>query len=255
MPKAKTARFTADEVKTMRAEATATIEESRDATGPRMTDPEWTDWLMGQLTDREKDENGNPRVTGLRRLARLHLGTIVGSIPGHFIGAEEDNGFRATSSHIVSIAWGGNRDDIRVFGGIADTYSGNTDPEYCRHAAATAETKAEARAYRRALALENVVAAEELTNVPVTEAGVDGLIVPSQERGIDTLCKRLDINVSKFINSGSSGKHYKHVAHVPYKTAQVMIEQLNKYQQKMHLIPEPLKGYDETWKRGGTDES
>lgn len=215
---------------------------------PKLTDPEWNDYVLNQLLPDEKDADGNPKVHGLRRLVEEILGEVVHSAPGdHFEGATQANGMRATVSHIVKIAWNCNRDDIRTFGSVADCYAGNTDEEYARHAAATADTKAEARALRKALRLKKV-ASEEMTSVPVTESGLGQYIVPSQERGINKLCRDMDINVTAFINSGPSGYQYKNFNQIRYTTAQQMLERLNLYLQKMANIPAEIRGYDPNWK-------
>lgn len=215
---------------------------------PHMTDEGWNDWVIGQLREDEKDPEGNPNVDGLRRLVEFLLGDVVSSVPTNVEGASNNNTNRATVAHVVTIAWMNKRDDLRSFGAVADVYSGNTDDEYARFAAATADTRAEARALRKALRLKKVVAAEEITCRPVNESGLDGYIVKSQEKGIDTLCKRMNINVIEFINSGSTGQQYKHFSHIRYKTGQGMIEALNRYQQNMDSIPESLKGYNENWR-------
>lgn len=207
---------------------------------PPMTAESWNDWVINQLRDGEKDPQGHPKVGGLRRLAEEILGPVVRSVPEHVEGATAANGMRATVSHAISIAWGGVRDDIRTFGAVADVYSGNTDDEFARFAAATADTRAEARALRKALRL-NAVAAEEITSLPISESGLGQYIVKSQERGIETLCKRLDINVFEFINSGKG--RYDRIGDVPFTAAQQMLERLNRYQQIPAEVPESIRGY------------
>lgn len=212
----------------------------------KMTDVEWNNYVLDQLRPDEKDPEGHPNVDGLRRLVEELLGVVVASIPVQFEGATQSNGMRATVAHVVKIAWGGNREDIREFGAVADVYSGNTDEEYARFAAATADTRAEARALRKALRLRKVVASEEITKLPVTESGLGQFIVSSQIKGIDKLCRDLDVSVNAFINSGKNT--YKHFSHIKYESAQSMLENLNKYLQNPSRIPDNLRGYDENWK-------
>lgn len=214
---------------------------------PSLTSPEWTDYVLAQLREDEKDPKGNPNIDGLRRSVEDLLGEIINSIPDKMEGATTANGMRATVSHIVTIAWNNDRKDQRSFGAVADVYSGNTDEEFARYAAATADTRAEARALRKALRLKKIVASEEITSLPVTESGLSNYIVRSQEKGIDKLCRDLDIDVIKFINSGAH--QYKHFTHIKYTTAQQMLEMLNKYMQKMGSIPEDLRGYSPSWRQ------
>jgi hypothetical protein len=219
---------------------------------PKMTAPEWNDYVIDQLRPDEKDPKGNPNIDGLRRLVEDLLGDIVHSAPGeHFEGATQGNGMRATVSHYLKIRWGGDKDDVRVFGAVADVYSGNTDEEYARYPSATADTRAEARALRKALRLRKVVASEELTSLPVTESGIGQFIVNSQIRGINKMCKDLDIDVIKFLNSGTH--QYKHHTHIKFTTGQQILEQLNKYLQKMNTIPGDIKGFDADWQKQGEE--
>lgn len=242
--------------KTIQVELNGEVEKSVQtelSSRPKMTAPEWNDYILNQLRPDEKDPQGNPNVDGLRRLVEDNLGDVVHSAPAeHFEGATQANGMRATVAHILKVAWGGNRDDVRVFGAVADVYSGNTDEEYARFPGATADTRAEARALRKALRLRKVVASEEVTTLPVTESGLGQYIVKSQERGLDKLCKQLDIDVMKFVNSGQH--QYKHFTHVRYTTAQQMLEMLNKYLQNMNRIPEDIKGYDPDWRKSDDNE-
>lgn len=213
---------------------------------PNMTDPEWNDYVLNQLRQTEKDSEGHPTVFGLRRLVETILGDIIYSCPENLIGAETSNQMRASVIHRVRIRWNDDPDDVREFGAAADVYTGNTDQEFARYAAATADTRAEARALRKALKLK-AVAAEEITSLPITESGLGQYIVKSQERGIDKLCKDMDINPMAFINMGQ--QEYKHFSHVRYTTAQQMLEQLNRYLQNMTKIPDSIKGYDPEWRK------
>ena len=206
---------------------------------PLIDDPEWSDWLTGQLLDDEKDGEGHPKVDGLRRLARVYLGTVLHSATDRFEGATQANNMRCTSSYLVKIAWNGDVNDVRTFGGLADVYSGNADDAYARFAAAFCETRAEGRALRKALGLKNAVTAEEITKVSVKDSGISGYIVSPQLKGITKLCSQLDIDMTKFINSGS--KQYEDVTDIKYNTAQAMVEQLNKYLQNRDTIPDSIK--------------
>lgn len=223
---------------------------------PKMTDPAWNDWVLDKLRPDEKDPQGHPNIDGLRRLVEEILGDIVYSSPDTVVGAETNNQLRATVIHRVKILWKFSPSvlevDIREFGAAADVYPGNTDDEYARYAAATADTRAEARALRKALRLRKVVASEEITSLPVAESGLGDFIVKSQEKGIDYLCQKMDIDVLAFINSGA--RKYKHFSHIRYQTAQQMLEQLNRYQRDMTKIPQELLGYGADWRESGNED-
>jgi hypothetical protein len=229
-----------------KAKTAATDQAISEISRPSMTAPEWNDWVLEQLRDDEKDPEGNPNIDGLRRLVEDILGTVIESYPRVVEGATTSNNFRATVEHHLVIAWAGDRNDIRKFGSAADVYPGNCDDEYARYATATADTRAEGRAIRKALRLRRVVTAEEITAKPVHESGLDKLIVDSQIKGINKLCKNLDIDAVKFINSGKA--NYQHYSHVRYDAALSMLEYLNRYLQDPSKIPASIRGYKENWR-------
>jgi hypothetical protein len=220
---------------------------------PSMTSQEWNDWVLDQLRDDEKDPQGNPMIDGLRRLVEDLLGDVIKSYPTVVEGAKESNGYRASVEHHVVIAWGRNHDDLRHYGAAADVYPGNTDDEYARYPTATADTRAEGRALRKALRLRRVVTAEEITAKPVHESGLDKLIVDSQIKGINKLCKDLDIDAVAFVNMGKNS--YAHFTHVRYESALAMLEQLNRYLQDDKKIPASIKGYKPNWRNTTKEES
>lgn len=131
--------------------------------------PEWQEFILGQLTPDELVD-GCPKCNGLRRVALLYLGDFIYSGPKTYtITNLDENGTRVvTVSYEIAIDWKLTRNvgysntpdlhEMRTFGGLADCLSNQT--VYGAHPAATAETKAESRALRKALAL-NVVTAEE----------------------------------------------------------------------------------------------
>lgn len=208
-----------------------------------MNDPKWSDYVMTHFTEDELQE-GNPKTEGLRRVADLVLGPILYSVPRTVATPCEDNMYRAVVEHVVKIRFPDG--SIRIFGEVADTYAGNTDDEFARHAPATASTKAEGRALRKALKLRNVVAAEETTSKSVEEAGLTGQITPVQIKGIDAMCARNDIDVISFINSGKL--KYKNIQDVSCNAALKMIKRLNEYQRDQSLIPQNIKYYQKDWR-------
>lgn len=145
---------------------------------PQYGSPEWQKYVLGLLNPDEIYE-GYPRCFGLRRVANLLLGPIVEQgvsnlsvIP--IVTAEEKNSRAVTVVYDIIINWklslrvpvvmniGQDNDyfnDMRKFSGTADCVEDINSP-YGRHPAASAETKAESRALKKALGL-NVITAEE----------------------------------------------------------------------------------------------
>jgi len=208
-----------------------------------MIDPKWSDFVMTHFEDDELID-GNPTVDGLRRVTEVLIGPIIGNEVQVIQPPNPDNGHRAVTVYTLTIFW--ERDDVgenRTFSDAADVYQGNTEDVYARFPTATACTRAEGRVLRKILRLKKVVAAEELTSKPVEEAGFNGLITNSQKNFITTLCKKLDLNIKKFISSGK--EKYDDVDDIRYETAKEMIRHLNKLQQNVKLITPDLKGYEQ----------
>ncbi len=231
----------------------------KDPDVPEYGSQEWNEYVMGHF---RKDEliDGNPICAGLRRVAGLLLGEVIESGPDQVFPATDGNGpGRATVVYQVAINWM-NSGQLRVFKEVADVWHGNTDDLFCAHPVATASTRAEGRALRKALGVR-CLAAEELARkdiVSIVQQSVqkdnptdgewaeDSKISASQINFIDNKCRQLDINVIGFINSGEG--EYGSINEVEKKKASAMLGVLNKYQTKATEIPETIMGYDKNWR-------
>ncbi|SVC62097.1 uncharacterized protein METZ01_LOCUS314951, partial [marine metagenome] len=124
--------------------------EEVDMTMPAYGSKEWNDYIMGKFESRELID-GNPICAGLRRVAEDVLGSIVSSRPLQVWPSTDVNGpGRATVVFEVVINWM-DSGELRTFAEVADVWHGNTDDLFCAHPAATASTRAEGRALRKAL--------------------------------------------------------------------------------------------------------
>ena len=129
---------------------------STEESAPAITDPEWNEYVMSMFTSKELYD-GNPLVNGLRRVAELVIGPIVYSGPTQvFPPQRDDHHGRATVVFTVEFENG------MRYSEVADCWEGNTDDMFCAYAIATASTRAEGRALRKALRIR-AVAAEEMT--------------------------------------------------------------------------------------------
>ena len=166
---------------------------SDDENCPHITDPEWTDYVMTMFAKSELIDN-MPRVDGLRRVARKLLGCF--SIQTDVIETPSpSNRNRATVR--TSLDFG----DGIYYQGAADVCLENTTKEFARHPVATAETRAEGRALRKALCLSKVLCAEELTS-PDRDESVDADSVQLTAEFLNSLhamCKKQEINLFKLI--------------------------------------------------------
>jgi hypothetical protein len=204
--------------------------------------------------------DGNPVCAGLRRVAEDVLGSIVSSRPVQVWPSTDANGpGRATVVFEIVINWM-DSGELRTFAEVADVWHGNTDDLFCAHPVATASTRAEGRALRKALKIK-CLAAEELAKKDIVSIvrqsvnanrEIDGewnekdTISSPQVNFIDTKCKQLDINVVSFINAGSD--NYSSINEVSKQTASKMLSTLNEYQTKSKNISEKILGYDSNWR-------
>lgn len=215
---------------------------------PGYLSPEWHDYVMAHFQPNELME-GNPTTAGLRRVAELLLGDIVSSKPIQVFPSEGNGPARATVVYEVRIAWKleasvqGEYGHIRTYADVADVWHGNCDSLFVGYAVATASTRAEGRALRKALKIRGV-AAEELTKQDVAKAvaiETEEKISNEQISFIDGKCKKLDINVVAYINSGD--KQYRSIYDVTRETAAKMIKRLTEITNDKSLITETIMGY------------
>lgn len=223
--------------------------------GPKITDPEWNDHVLSFFEDNELFD-GRPTVHGLRRVAALLLGRIVSSRPSQVFPPET-----AEALGRATVIWEIIFDDGSLFSDVADCWEGNTDDAFCVFNTATAATRAESRALRKALSLRTV-AAEEMTtkdtasiarSVSQTKKGKstegeyddDGRMTDPQANFIDSKCRQLDLDVAKF---------FKEVFDLNVKRkinkgqASSAIKRLNDFQQDKSLIPDNIPAYSSDWR-------
>lgn len=218
---------------------------------PSITDLEWTEFVLQQLSDDEKIQ-GNPTTDGLRRIFEKVMHCSVIQSDSTLVQAPEpSNDKRASVVH--TLTWydlnpaADENCRMRTVSGAADVYWGNCDKIYRNHPVAVAETRAEGRALRRALRLRKVVAAEELAEHVEDDIGADNVnkITNNQINFIDVLAKRLDINVLELIKSlNIDNSNIKNILH---QDALGVIRELSSYQQKVGDIPNSIKGYINNW--------
>jgi hypothetical protein len=218
---------------------------------PEMYDPRWPDYVLGQLEEDERTPDGLPLTDGLRRLALKLLGPIVKSVPITIQAPNPNNDNHATVAWELQIAWDGDLNDVRTFGDVADVYTGNTKEEFAVHASATAATKAEGRALRKALNLKHTLVAEEVSEVPAEDPTK---ITTAQISFVDMLCQRNDVNVRKLLALSRKNKLDK-IEDMPYAAAVAMCKYLAECQKGQNArgdkmeFPESIKGYESNWRQ------
>jgi len=229
--------------------AVETVAGTEEELAPEIGSLEWNDYVMGHFQKNELID-GNPICAGLRRVAELLLGDVVESGPIKVFPATDNNGpGRATVVYQVIFNWM-NSGMYKTFKEVADVWHGNTDDLFCAHPVATASTRAEGRALRKALKIR-CLAAEELAKkniveivqqtVAVATVSNDVRISQQQIQFIDNKCKQLDISVTNFISMGE--KNYNSINDVDKNCAKLMIKHLNGYQNGETDVPESITGY------------
>lgn len=221
---------------------------------PTFHDLEWTDYVLGLLSDDEKIA-GNPTTDGLRRIFEVAMNCkVLVSSSKVAQSPDPNNEKRATVVHTIVYHLNDSSPETShlntvTVDGAADVYWGNCDKVYRNHPVAVAETRAEGRALRRALKLRKVVAAEELSKD--TEDNLDGdsisRISSNQINFIDVMAKRLNINVSNIMKTLDIDHNI--VDNISHDQAVTLIRELSKLQQNMNEIPSDLLGYQPAWKQ------
>ena len=217
------------------------------------TSPEWNDYVLGMFESNEMYD-GRPLCHGLRRVAELLIGTIVSSRPTQVF-APNNNGEEIGRATVV---WELVFDNGSVFSDVADCWEGNTDDAFCVFNTATAATRAEGRALRKALRLRTV-AAEEMTKkdtaavvrsfakakeVVTPEYNSSAPMTPNQANFMNVLGERTDVNIELLITK-TLGANFKKIQK---EDANKAIKLLNSYQQDKSSIPAEILGFDKNWR-------
>jgi hypothetical protein len=175
-------------------EPTEVKEEKTDGSVPSYTDVGWHEYVMSQFKESELDR-GYPKVEGMRRIAELLLGEVVFSGAVDYrstMPIEGSDPGRSVVNYEIRIAWKNGVEPfvavdgfasytIRTFRGLASCYPGNVKGSvFIVFPESIAETRAEARALRKALGLK-VVAAEEFGDVEVNDTIVTSNKIQEQQ--------------------------------------------------------------------------
>jgi hypothetical protein len=185
------------------------------------TSPEWQNYVLSQFSPDELYQGKHPNVNGLRRVVELVIGPIIsGRVNTKDVTYHDSygGGFRVTAEYEITIM---SKTGEVVFSSVADAGPDNTDKIYRRYPAAMAETRAEARALRKALKIQ-VAASEELSKVAEED---DEPASSVQVSTIKSILYKLKINQEKF------EEEHGPLAYLKKREAHAIIQQLNSMQQ------------------------
>ena len=210
---------------------------------PHESDPEWSEYLLDQLSDSELI-NGAPTVDGLRRITEKCFGEIVQSKSDIVETPTSQNNQRCTIRHTLAINKYSSRQNISV-DGCVDVLYHKTPYPFKDHLIATADTRAEGKALRRALKIR-VVTAEELQNEDEDESLTnDELVNDQQILALNQLCKRLNISVVPFVTAEYKITKFNELRNLD---GRFLISKLSDFQRTPTDIPKSYIGYDDNWK-------
>jgi len=219
---------------------------------PKPGDSNWTEHVLGLLREDEK-WNDYPTANGLRRLTELLVGRITDILSTVIQAPTELSSHRATVTVQVNIEAEDGR--MSSFSGSADAGEQNAKEPYSKFPVGMADTRAEGRAFRRALRL-NVATAEEMPDFgqkkmdggsdipfsddkPQTESSATKYITSGQVKAIDTVASRFNINVSAVAKK----KEFDYTA-LTYEQAKDILKELQSLQDK---VPDDLVGFNSEW--------
>ena len=132
-------------------------EEASENIPPRVGTKDWQKYVMSQFDEGEL-QDGNPTVDALRRVTDILYGPF--SVESKIEQTPNESN-RWGACVTVNISFGSNQQEKRDSSGSAFVWYKNTEITFARHPVATAETRAEGRALRKALRLTKVLSAEE----------------------------------------------------------------------------------------------
>jgi hypothetical protein len=218
-------------------------QEEGPSPSPYDYDSGWSEYLLDHLSDNELI-NGAPTVDGLRRVCEMCFGEILESKSTIVETPTPDNN-RCTICHSLTIRKY-RSDTVVKIDGCVDVLYHKTPYPFKDHLVATADTRAEGKALRRALKIR-VITAEELQNedeeVTLTS---DEQINDQQVLAINQLCKRLDISVTELVKAQYN--NVKSLNEINNLEARLLISKLSGFQRDSDAVADKLKGYDENWK-------
>lgn len=223
----------------------------KEAGNVQLGDKNWQDKIMAmfnedELIDNPKDKDDKlPCLAGLSRVGHLMFNVVYSGVKSISTGLI-NNHPSCTVVYQVDIQdmdESGLPVGIKTYTAAADAWSGSMNPGFDEYPAAIAESRAEARVWKKMLHLRNKPSYEEVSNKLdgigsiFDDIPVPGMINDNQIAAIEAKCDQFDIDVYKFINKKhftnaeeNPEPEYSDIKEVPYEIAQGMASYLNKLQ-------------------------
>lgn len=199
--------------------------------------PEWTEHMLSQLRDDEKDKE-YPKAAGLRRLVEKYIGHIVQSKTTHVTNFGEAIVVQQEIKVETPVG-------TEIWSRNGEANAANCQSPYNKYMVAVAESRAEARCLRAILRLNTPTFEEmqaEIENKDEMDLSIQA-ITDSQKNIINVLTKELNINTPNLIKNMFKDEE----GGVPLKLSREqgasIIEQLNTYRKDKDSIDDELKGF------------
>lgn len=160
----------------------------------------WENYVMKQFLPEELYEGNYPTLNGMRRVCLKVLGNIVSSKPVQVISNLPNSSYCVYELVL---------ENGLCFGAAADGHQENINGPYVIYPTAIAESRAEARTYRKALLISTASAEEIKGNektfnsvlTTVSDYNEKDPISQQQKTIIESKCKQLGIDLAKFLES------------------------------------------------------
>lgn len=205
--------------------------------------PEWSEYVLDQMSDSEL-KDGNPTVDGLRRVTERVYGEIVSSVSDIF--QYDTNQGICTIKHTLQIQKY-ETNTIITISGCVDVKFSNVPHPFNQHLVATADTRAEGKALRRALKLR-AVTAEEMQNTSEDDVlAAEEDITDQQILAINQMCKRVDINLIEYVKKTCDD--VASIREASNLQGRLMLRSLSEMQRKSSDIEKSIAGYDSEWRQ------
>ena len=207
---------------------------------PRDRDLGWTQYVLDQLS-LEELYNGFPTVDGLRRVTEEIFGNVTSSLTT-LLEVPDKDCTKCTASHkLVVQKYNGHEIIVNA---VVDVIKSNTPKPFDKFIVATADSRAEGKAYRRLLKLK-ILSAEEMNNV--IEEDTHTLVDPQVITAMANLCKKQDLNLLQIVKQ--FGGEYKSIDQMPKQVAMKICKIIsNNQNDKKELSAKKFHGFDSNWK-------
>jgi len=171
---------------------------------PKPSDPDWTQFVLGHFQDDEQDE-GNPRVEGLRRVAEALIGPIVHEDCELIQAPSHENGMTACAKASITFFDVSLNREV-TYSALADANDGNIfakgETDFTVYLTAMADTRAKGRAFRAALKLRRVVAAEEVgRGINLIAQDTSSISSGAQIAFATMLSGRMGVNLTEIVDT------------------------------------------------------